>query len=190
MDVLKPNPLRGCRAAWNGKDGCSPSWGWISTRISGNIADGLNFETARPRADILRDHMEILATVYDAVTFFERVHRTVLPLPRPNFGLAVFVRDAWRNVHRLLGVLWEVTVHRPTIRGRVWRLLAKCLACNPRALHVFVFVLAFFLHIETLVAYAVSETKKQIDDVETGRWQSPLALAKIETEDVQYVAAE
>ncbi len=120
--------------------------------------------------------MEILATVYDVDTFFERVRRTVIPLPRPSFGLAVFVRDAWRNVHRLWGVLWEVTVHRPTIRGRVWRLLAKCLAYNPRALHTLVFVLAFFLHIETLVAYAVSETKKQIDDIETGRWKSPLAV--------------
>jgi hypothetical protein len=187
---LKAQPNTGLSRRLQREGRLFPELGVDLTRISGNLADGLNFETARPRADILRDHMEILATVYDADTFFERVRRTVIPLPRPNLGLAVFVRDAWRDVHRLWGVLWEVTVHRPTIRGRVWRLFVKCLARNPRALYIFVFELAFFLHIDTLVAYAVSETEKQIDDVETGRWQSPLALPQFEPEDAHYVAAE
>lgn len=153
-----------------------PGLGVDSKRVSGGLCvGGLNFETARPRADVLRDHMEILSNVYDADTFFDRVRRTVIPLPRPSFGLAVFVRDAWRDARRLWGILWEVSVHRPTIRGRVWWFLAKCLVCNPRALHVLFYAVVFFLYLEPLTAYAVRETKKQIDDIETGRWKSPLA---------------
>jgi hypothetical protein len=179
---LKAQPTTGLSRRLEREGRLFPELGVDLTRVSGNLADGLNFETARPRADILRDHMEIIATVYDADTFLERLRRTVIPLPRPNLGLAVFVRDAWRNIHRFWGVLWEVTFHRPTIRGRVWRLLAKCIATNPRALYTLVFELAFYLHIETLVDYAVSETQKQIDDVESGRWQSPLASPQINTE--------
>ena len=89
-------------------------------KIGGLCVDGLNFETARPRADILRDHMEVLSTVYNADTFFERVRRTVIPLPRPNLGLAVFARDAWRDARRLRGILWEVTARRPAnLRSRL-----------------------------------------------------------------------
>jgi hypothetical protein len=40
----------------------------------------------------------------------------------------------------------------------------------------------FFLYLEPLTAHTVGETRKQIDDVETGRWKSPLALPKINTE--------
>lgn len=155
-----------------------PGVGVDSDRVSGGLCvDGLNFETARPRADILRDHMDVLSAVYDADTFFDRVRRTVVPLPRPNFGLAVFVRDAWRDARRLWGILWEVTIHRPTIRGRVWRFLARCLVSNPRALHVLFYAVVFFLYLEPLTAHTVRETKKQIDDIETGRWKSPLALS-------------
>ena len=162
-----------------------PGLGVDSKHESGGLCvDGLNFETARPRVDILRDHMEVLSTVYSADTFFERVRRTVIPLPRPGFGLAVFARDAWRDRHRLLGILREVTLHRPAIRGRVWRLLAKCLVRNPRALHVLFYTVVFFLYLEPLTAYTVRETEKQIDDVETGRWKSPLALPEIRTESM------
>jgi radical SAM superfamily enzyme YgiQ (UPF0313 family) len=146
--------------------------------------DGLNFDTARPRADILRDHMEVLLSVYNAETFFDRVRRTVIPLPRPNFGLAVVVRDAWRDAGRLWGILWEVTAHRPTIRGRVWRLLAECLVRNPRALHVLFYAVVFFLYLEPLTDYVVRETKRQINDVETGRWKSPLELPKSEVQQL------
>lgn len=167
-----------------------PGVGVDSDRVSGGLCvDGLNFETARPRADILRDHMEVLSTVYDADTFFDRVRRTVVPLPRPNFGLAVFVRDAWRDARRLRNILWEVTVRRPAIRGRVWRLLASCLVRNPRALHVLFYAVVFFLYLEPLTAHTVRETEKQIDDIETGRWKSPLALPKSEQNVLQYTEA-
>ncbi len=164
-----------------------PGVGVDSDMVSGGLCvDGLNFETARPRTDILRDHMEILSAVYDADAFFGRVRRTVIPLPRPNFGLAVFVRDAWRDTRRLWSILWEVTVRRPTIRGRVWWLLVNCLARNPRALHVLFYAVVFFLYLEPLTDYTVGETKRQIDDVETGRWKSPLALPKSEQNVLQY----
>ena len=156
-----------------------PGLGVDAERCSGGLCvGGLNFETARPRADVLRDHVDILSHVYDTDAFFERVRRTVLPLQRPDLGLAVFVRDAWRDARRLRGILWEVTVHRPTIRRRVWGLLIECLMRNPRSLHVLFYAVVFFLYLEPLTAYAVRETKKQIDDIETGRWRSPLTLSK------------
>lgn len=154
-----------------------PGLGVDAERRSGGLCvGGLNFETARPRADVLRDHVDILSRVYDADAFFGRVRRTVLPLPRLDLGLAVFLRDAWRDAGRMRGILREVTVNRPAIRGRIWRLFLKCLMRNPRALHVLLFAVVFFLYLEPLTAYAVRETKKQIDDIETGRWRSPLAL--------------
>jgi hypothetical protein len=159
-----------------------PGLGVDAERRSGGLCvGGLNFETARPRADVLRDHAEILSRVYDADTFFTRLRRTVLPLPRLDLGLAVFVRDAWRDARRLRGILWEVTVRRPAIRGRVWKLVFESLMRNPRALQVLLFAVVFFLYLEPLTAYAVRETNKQIDDIEKGRWRSPLALPETES---------
>ncbi len=155
-----------------------PGLGVDTERRSGGLCvGGLNFETARPRAEVLRDHAEILSRVYDAGAFFGRVSRTVVPLPRLDLGPAVFLRDAWRDAGRMRRILWEVTARRPGIRGRFWRLFLECLVSNPRALHVLLFAVVFFLYLEPLTDYAVRETKKQIDDIEAGRWRSPLAPA-------------
>lgn len=155
-----------------------PGLGVDAHHCSGGLCvNGLNFETARPRADVLRDHAEILSRVYDADAYFARVRRTVLPLPRLKPGPRIFLRDAWRDARRLRGILREVTVHRPAIRGRVWRLFLECLLRNPYALHVLMYAVVFFLYLDPLTDYAVRETNKQIDDIETGRWRSPLALA-------------
>ena len=52
--------------------------------------------------------------------------------------------------------------------------------------HVLFYSVVFFLYLEPLTAHTVGETKKQIDDVETGRWKSPLAPAESEQDVLQY----
>ncbi len=142
-------------------------------KSGGLCVGGLNFETARPRIDILRDHAEILAKVYDPDAYFGRVRRTVLELPRVNLGFAPFARQSWRDLHKMRGLMWEVTRNRPEIRARVWKLLLECLVRNPRAAHVLLLTIIFYLYLRPLTQYAIGETKRQIEEIENGTWSAP-----------------
>jgi radical SAM superfamily enzyme YgiQ (UPF0313 family) len=106
---------------------------------------GLNFETRRPRQEVLSDYREVLERIYDPGAYFGRVrrmeraldvrgHRVRLPLRRVLRDLRSFGRISWRMLRD------------PELRWHYLRTLVDALVRNPWAVKISVSMAALFLH--------------------------------------------
>jgi hypothetical protein len=106
---------------------------------------GLNFVTARPRSDVLRDYRRIIEEAYAPAAYFHRVlrvgealdcrgKRLRLPARRVLLDLRSFARLAWR-----MGV-------RGRNRRLFWSTLGKLVRRNPRSLRYSIALMALYLH--------------------------------------------
>jgi radical SAM superfamily enzyme YgiQ (UPF0313 family) len=114
---------------------------------------GLNFDTVRPRAAILRDYRAVLKSIYHPVNFFgrvSRVSRALIPAPdRPANVLPRLTRD----IRSFLRISWRLGVRDREVRGPYWKALADCLMHNPPALRTAVSFAALYLHLRPFAGY-------------------------------------
>jgi radical SAM superfamily enzyme YgiQ (UPF0313 family) len=127
---------------------------------------GLNFDTLRPRRDILGDYVGVVSRVYDPAAFFGRVRRLLLSLDRVDLGARVLVRDSWREIDRFFRVMHHVTWHRPEMRRHVWRILIECLIKNPQAIRTVIVMAVFYLYLGPLTRYLIGQVERQIAELD------------------------
>lgn len=130
---------------------------------------GLNFETSRPREDILRDCRSIISDVYDARAYFGRVRRVGLALDcsehHPPFAPKKGLSDVF-------GVMWGLT----RLRGagyEFWRTFVYCAVRNPRALISVIKLSALYLHFGPFSKTVAGMLEKQIATA-PNQWQRKL----------------
>jgi radical SAM superfamily enzyme YgiQ (UPF0313 family) len=130
---------------------------------------GLNFETSRPREDILRDCQSIISNVYDARAYFDRVRRVGLALDcsehHPPFAPKKGLSDVF-------GVMWGLT----RLRGAAyefWRTFVHCAVRNPRALISVIKLSALYLHFGPFSKTVAGMLEKQIAAA-PNQWQQRL----------------
>ena len=103
---------------------------------------GLNFETTRPREDILRDCQSIISDVYDAKAYFGRVRRVGLMLDcsqqHPPFR-------PLKSLREFAGIVWALSRLRGAA-GEFWRTLFHCAIRNPAAVISVIKLSALYLH--------------------------------------------
>ncbi len=95
---------------------------------------GLNFVTARPRAEILRDLADVLEKLYRPENHYARVARTTAQL-----GTARKFRPPWRKLVQLAGKFTEIVRlvgMDPEAGPHFWRALARAAVKNPGALEM------------------------------------------------------
>jgi tRNA A37 methylthiotransferase MiaB len=123
---------------------------------------GINFESLRPRVDILRDLYRVIEESYSAPKFFQRIQRVAARMDcsmkkmnlgwrRRMFDLLGFARLTWRE-----GVL-------ASYRGHYWRTLLNVLWRNPRALRYAVSLMAFFVHFSEFVPFVLRQLEIAIE---------------------------
>ena len=141
--------------------------GFDSNRKEGDFTRaGLNFKTLRPRKEVLMDFVGILDRLYEPNAYFARVRRALLPMSRVRLPVWIYLRDGMREVDRLIRLLWEITLHRPDMRGHVWRLLFDCLRQNPACARNCMVMVTFYLYLAPLSRLWITETMQQIDELE------------------------
>ena len=144
---------------------------------------GLNFETARPRRDILTDYRTILARIYRPTTYYERVRTVARLLDRP-----VLDRSASTDIPlpRVFGIprrdfalLWRlvrrIAVQQPAALWPFCKVFFECARKNPRALDYVGILAAFYLHLRPFSRLVVSLVDRQIAEIDAGKWQPPQA---------------
>jgi radical SAM superfamily enzyme YgiQ (UPF0313 family) len=149
--------------------------------VGDQCTSGLNFETARPRRDILLDYMSILERVYRPAAYYARV-RTVARLldrpaldrsaskdaPRPHlFGMPV------RDIALLWRLTWRIAVRQPRALWHFGNVFYECATKNPRALGYVGMLAAFYLHLRPFSRFVVSVVERRITEIDSGKWQSP-----------------
>ncbi|PYD75269.1 B12-binding domain-containing radical SAM protein [Novacetimonas pomaceti] len=140
--------------------------GGEQTQSGDQCTAGLNFETKRPRRDVLDDYRTVLKAIYDPVAYFGRVRRLGRMLRRGRGHR--MIRGDLRSFVRLL-----FRIHRagPGTAGQFWRMLLDCALHNPKALPYVVMTSALYLHLGPFSRRVVGEIDREIADVDAGRWQ-------------------
>jgi radical SAM superfamily enzyme YgiQ (UPF0313 family) len=123
---------------------------------------GLNFVTLRARRDILTDYKTVLLAVYEPSAYFLRVRAVGRALRRPKLPLKFNATMAFRDVNRLLCLMWHMTVRCPTLRRKFWETLASTARHNPRALKSIISLMVLYLHLGAFSEQLVSELDKQL----------------------------
>jgi hypothetical protein len=132
---------------------------------------GLNFNTNRPRREVLGDYKAVLEAIYDPVAYFGRVRRVGRMLKRSRSHR--MVSGDLRSFARLL---WRIPSAGPGVRRQLWNTLLDCAIHNPRALPYLVMISALYLHLGPFARQVISEIDGQIQDVDLGRRHAPVAL--------------
>ena len=108
---------------------------------------GLNFDTLRPRREVLADYREILQRIYAPEAFFARARRVGRELDRSGHAVQPSARNLLRDVRAFLGMLWSMGIRDPRVRREWWRALLDCLVHNPAALKIVLSFAALYLHL-------------------------------------------
>ncbi|GBR11367.1 methyltransferase [Acetobacter oeni LMG 21952] len=151
--------------------------GGEQTQSGDQCTAGLNFETKRPRRDVLSDYRTVLEAIYEPAAYFGRVRRLGRMLKRERAHR--MIRGDLRSFVRLL-----FRIHRagPGAGGQFWRMLLDCAVHNPKALPYVVMVSALYLHLGPFARQVVGEIDREISDVDSGRWQAPPVERPVEAE--------
>jgi hypothetical protein len=131
-----------------------------------HCAVGLNFDTARPRRDILRDCQQIVETIYDPAAYFARIRSVCLALDCTNQKNPY---PLGKNLIIMAKIIWWLTTDRKTAR-HCWPVLIVCAVRNPRALMSAIKMSALYLHFGPFSKYVV-ETLERHTAQESSPWQ-------------------
>lgn len=137
---------------------------------------GLNFETNRPRGEMLEDYRTVLASIYDPHAFFARVSRLARLLDVSDHKVNRPVRNLLRDLRSFARITWRSGVLTPGVRAPFWRAIGDCLLHNPRSVRVVVSQAALFLHFYPYSRFMDSKLAEQIDTLVTDTHE-PAGLA-------------
>jgi len=138
-----------------------------SDRLDVDDADqctsGLNFDTLRPRSDILKDYRAVLGQIYHPASFFDRVRlmaRVLDPVPERFTNV---LSHLWRHIRAFLRISWRLGVRDGEVRGPYWRALVDCLWHNPPAFKTVIAFAGLYLHIRPFSSFMDSRLSEQIE---------------------------
>jgi radical SAM superfamily enzyme YgiQ (UPF0313 family) len=129
--------------------------------------NGLNFDTLRPRREILEDYRRVLQQIYDPAAFAGRLRRLTDMLDNSGRKGTVRTTDPKRKfgsaamLHRLINSIPEAReVFRETF--------SHCLSTNPRSARWVVGQMAFYLHLGPFSRYVMREIEREIEKIDAG----------------------
>jgi len=153
--------------------------------IGDQCTGGLNYETARPRRQILSDYRTVLARIYHPAVYYDRV-RTVARLlnrpvldrsgrkdPPPRRILTIPTRDLvllWRLISR-------IAMRQPRVLWPFIRVFYDCARNNPRAVECVGMLAGVYLHIGPFSKFVMSIVDREIAQCDSGEWESPLVAS-------------
>jgi len=134
---------------------------------------GLNFETLRPRREILEDYRSVLLSVYRPAAYFERVRHVGMALRKPALRAnpnpeapPAGPMIAKRDLIALLKVMARMTFIRTDLTVLFWRTFIGIARRNPAALQIVVVQMVMFLHLGQFAKFVVRELDRQIEAID------------------------
>jgi hypothetical protein len=125
---------------------------------------GLNFLTARPRVDILKDYVRVIETAYDPKRYYERIISTCLNLSPANKYKPGFIKML-KSI-KILMILSRKVGFNKTTGWLYWKTLATIIIKNPKATEAAVNLAAMFIHFQKHTGFVIDLTNKEIESLE------------------------
>jgi radical SAM superfamily enzyme YgiQ (UPF0313 family) len=132
-----------------------------------HLALGLNFDTLRPRSEIIRDCQTLIRDIFHPTSYFGRVRRATKSLNVYRFRIATPIRQ---NPDLLVRILWYTIVRNPEIGMEVLKTVMHCLRHNPRSLRVVLRLSAMYLHLGPFSRYLVQLLERHVT-ADPGAWR-------------------
>lgn len=127
---------------------------------------GLNFETSRPRRDVLNDYASVIRRVYEPTAYFERVRamgRALVPLRarvRLRPGLV------WNDLRSFGRFSWRVATRHPELITLSGFTILDCAVRNPRALKQVVTEMVAYLHAGPFARYVLDDVERRVAELD------------------------
>ncbi|MHC4957658.1 MAG: B12-binding domain-containing radical SAM protein [Planctomycetota bacterium] len=134
---------------------------------------GLNFVTARPRVDVLRDYRRIIDESYAPQAYFGRVLEVGTRLNCRGKKLRLPLRQTVKDLGTFFRLLYRMGV-RASYRSAFWSTLLKLIWHNPRGLRYSVALLALYLHFGDFRHYLVARLGDEIRAAEQEQAAEPV----------------
>ncbi len=134
--------------------------------LNDHVGLGLNFDTKRPQAEVLKDYIEILRTIYDPEVYCERLRRLAGMLDlstRPDAALNVATRFGAEGLTKLKALIDRI----PDDKGRLfWRTLLECQKANPRATKAILMMISAYLHLGPFARWMAEQVEARLINAE------------------------
>ncbi|MDX6573822.1 MAG: hypothetical protein QOC86_2978, partial [Gaiellales bacterium] len=127
---------------------------------------GLNFDTLRPRNDILTDYRNILEKVYDPVVFAERLKKLSDMLDRSKSRKDAPVGDA-KLKFGTFETIHSIMTRLPEAREPLWDAFKYCSKTNPAALRFIISLMSIYLHVGPFSRKVMADIDRQIQNGDT-----------------------
>jgi radical SAM superfamily enzyme YgiQ (UPF0313 family) len=108
---------------------------------------GLNFETLRPRAEILRDYRVILERIYEIGAYHRRLRRLADLLRFEHADIDVFRSGFLKNVMMFVRLSWTMGVRARVGKRLYWGTIMHSVRRDPRTLESILVALAAYIHV-------------------------------------------
>ena len=127
---------------------------------------GLNFDTIRPREEILSDFKRVLETVYEPAAYAKRLQRLASLLGNSNRNRRAQVDDARSRIDGL-GIVHRILSNLPQGQDVFRQTIIRCAATNPQWARTIVMLTAFYLHLGPFSQQVIHRLEQQLDDLRT-----------------------
>jgi hypothetical protein len=127
---------------------------------------GLNYDTLRPKIDILRDYRRVVDEIYRPEAYFARVKNVALALNCSQKKLSLSLWHHLRDMRGLARIVWRQGIVA-SYRWLFWSTLLLLLLKNPAGIRYGINLMAFFLHFGPFSRYVVRRIDQAIAQEET-----------------------
>jgi Domain of unknown function (DUF4070) len=138
---------------------------------------GLNFETKRPRREILKDYVDVLDTLFTPEAYFSRLRGQCRAIKRPKLKTRVGLGTSIRLLEKLVRALWGMTTRDGSLRREFWHTVLDCSRKNIHALRYAVILSVTYLDWGSFGRSLSEQIKRETDLIDRGEWQPPARSA-------------
>ena len=125
---------------------------------------GLNFDTLRPRSEILSDYKRVLEKVYDPVAYARRLQRLAYLLGSSNPNRQVRANNS-RSKLGGLELVHRIVSRLPGAQDIFRRTIIECAATNPHRARIIAMLTAFYVHFGPFSQHVIGQIDKRMDDM-------------------------
>jgi hypothetical protein len=122
---------------------------------------GLNFDTVRPRVDILRDYLRVIETIYSAENYFDRVLSVGVRLDSTKRKFVPPLKLRLKELKGFVRMIGKMGIQSVT-RRHFWRVFFQALIKNPASIRYTMALVALYLHFGSFSRYVAQRTREAI----------------------------
>jgi hypothetical protein len=142
-----------------------------------HCTEGLNFETLRPRTEVLQDYRDVVARCYDLAAYHRRIRRMIDLMEFQNDVIDAMRSGFVKNVLFFLRLSWKLGVGAGQGKRLYWGTLAHAVSKDARTLDSVMLCLGFLVHLGPFSRTVVKSIDAKIAGLKKAEAEMPLAVA-------------